>query len=337
MKTIRLVALSTFALASLLVGCVADGTNDDAEDTATTEEALNNPTTVAVGQIGGLVESTGNLYWTANSFADPGTWGAAVHRGAKGQVPGQETTLASETSASTMNYGDITFANPGTFYGYFVANYGAVSQIKRVPLAGGPTITLATSPATIGGRQTLKNDGTFLYWADAGGVRKMALGGGAITTLVATGSNVTALGLDFTDVYYAQGTSVRSVPKAGGVATTVGTSTTGTAINALFVQPGTLLFWGEESGAVVRQVVGGAPQIRQPAAGGLHITSISFDGSHELWTRCTTNGNSICSAFSKIGVNAPVSVSAGVGAAFIQGDATGIFFGNLSQLSRATY
>src|SRR5205823_1778709 len=67
-------------------------------------------------------------------------------------------------------FGDIVYANPGAFYGYFVANYqtagGLSSQIKRVPLTGGPATVIANSPAPL--PRDLVTDGTSLFSWDAG-------------------------------------------------------------------------------------------------------------------------------------------------------------------------
>ncbi len=98
---------------------------------------------------------------------------------------------------SPVNFEAITYANVGgTWYGYFVANYPSQneSQIKRVPLTGGAAVVLATSPAAIGNRD-LVTDGSSLYWADADGIRKMAVTGGTVQTLV-SGQTFAHLGLD---------------------------------------------------------------------------------------------------------------------------------------------
>lgn len=114
-------------------------------------------------------------------------------------MPGQERILDDELSlpASPVSFQAITYANvAGTWYGYFVANYPAQqkSEIKRVPLTGGGARVLATSPAAIGNRD-LVTDGSSLYWTDASGIRKMAIGGGTIRTLV-RGTAFAHLGLD---------------------------------------------------------------------------------------------------------------------------------------------
>ncbi|MGH8732054.1 MAG: hypothetical protein ACREVB_00010 [Burkholderiales bacterium] len=80
-----------------------------------------------------------------------------------------------------------------------------VSQIKRVPLAGGTTRTRATSSSLIRSHD-LETDGSSLYWADDAGLRKMPIAGGLVTTL-ATGSNLESVGLDQFRVHYSGGST----------------------------------------------------------------------------------------------------------------------------------
>ncbi|NUP13318.1 MAG: hypothetical protein HOW73_45345 [Polyangiaceae bacterium] len=303
------------------------------------EQALTGPTVVAWTAPGGLLQSTGNLYWTANSFSEFGGYYAAVYRAGKGNAPGSELILHQESSPNPVTFGDITYALVGgSWYGYFVSNSGGVSHIKRVPLTGGAAVVLATSPAEIGGRQTLDTDGTYLYWADAAGVYKMPMGGGAVTTL-AGASGVVSLGLDAANVYYAAGLQIYAVSKSGGFVAAVANATNVQNINAIFVKPGspTELFWAEEGRIVARKPLGGTTNIVQSRNDFWRSTSVSFDGSRVLWTECTTVNNNNCTAKSKLGQGTPVSVTAGVGANFIQGDAGSYFFGNLSALYRVGY
>ncbi len=118
-------------------------------------------TTLSDTQPARLIQSTGNLYWTANH----GISQADVYRASKDNEPGQERILYQAPATSTpVDFEAITYANvEGTYYGYFVANYPSQneSQIMQVPLAGGAAGVLATSPAVIGNRD-LVTDGSFL-------------------------------------------------------------------------------------------------------------------------------------------------------------------------------
>ena len=77
-------------------------------------------------------------------------------------MAGREIQLYSEAHDYPVDFESINWALVGgQYYGYFVANYKSlgISQIKRVPLAGGAATTLVTSPAAIGARD-LVNDGS---------------------------------------------------------------------------------------------------------------------------------------------------------------------------------
>jgi hypothetical protein len=258
-----------------------------------------------------------------------------VYRASKNNVPGQELVLYEEESVTPVSFGDITWALVGgSYYGYFVANYGAVSKIKRVPLTGGAAVEMATSPAMIGERQTLENDGSYLYWADTIGVRKMPIAGGAVTTLINSGAN--SLGLDNGFVYYAVGTQIFRIPKVGGGASLVATSFNPYhAINAIFVKPGspTEVFWGQNDRTVVRKPVGGQTSLLTPPNEIYRTTAVWFDGTATLWMECTYV-NGVCTLRRKVGSAKDTGVSAGIGSRFVVGDGGLTFFGNLSALHR---
>ncbi len=120
------------------------------------------PTTLSYTHPGRLIQSTGNLYWTANQ-TESGVSQSDVFRASKGNVPGQESILYQESqpAASPVDFEAITYANVGgNWYGYFVANYpaDAESQVMRVPLSGGTAVVLATSPAVIGARDLVTDE-----------------------------------------------------------------------------------------------------------------------------------------------------------------------------------
>ncbi|HEY1587966.1 MAG TPA: hypothetical protein VGH63_19840, partial [Polyangia bacterium] len=131
-------------VAATLLSPVGCGVGTDPGDPGVAAEALTGPTAVANMSPSGVVESTGNLYWTENTRATRlRQYTASVYRSSKTSNPGQETVLYSESSiGSPVTFGNITFALvDGVFYGYFVASYSTGSIIKRVPLAGGSAQT----------------------------------------------------------------------------------------------------------------------------------------------------------------------------------------------------
>ena len=253
------------------------------------------PTTLSYTQPARLLQSTGNLYWTANQIqAD--TSQANVFRASKGNEPGQELILCQESQSggTAVNFQAITYANVGgTWYGYFVTNYArwrqvgsyptdVESQIKRVPLAGGAAVVLTASPAIIGDGD-LVTDGSFLYWADADGIRKMAIAGGPIQTLV-SGMAFAHLGLDGSVLYYSSGNTILTVPTSGGASTTV--LSAASAITAMYPPSATdgNVYWGEDNGSVALfpGPSDSVYQLQAPSAG-VSVTSVSVADNYILW------------------------------------------------------
>jgi hypothetical protein len=257
-------------------------------------------TTLANSKPDGLIPSTGNLYWTSDSHVvrlSGAIYTGHVWRASKSNVPGQERQLYSESETFPVDFESITWALvDGQYYGYFVANYPSlgISQIKQVSLAGGAAATLATSPSSIGSRD-LVNDGSFLYWADAGGIRRMAITGGPVTTLV-SGTGFTHLGLDDTRVYYTSGKQIMSVAKTGGSPTVFYTTTS--AVEAFTVLPqgsDTIVYWGEADGAVKSYpFIYGYPYVYQNPTPGVTISSVALGyvsgANWVMWGQCTPVG-----------------------------------------------
>ena len=126
-----------------------------------------------------LVQSTGNLYWTANVPTSDGDDFSRVYRMSKSGTPGTERLLYQETHPGDRYFSAFAWAKVGNrYWGYFVVNNSSThtSVIKRVSLGGGPATTLVTSPRYIGNRD-LVSDGTYLFWGDAGGLRRSRVNG----------------------------------------------------------------------------------------------------------------------------------------------------------------
>ena len=322
----RLRTAMATALAGL--GVIASGT---AQAATVTQVASEPPTR--------LVQSTGNLYWTSSAINEFGPSFAGVYRTGKTDTPGKETLLYSENRDDYFFFGDLAYAQVnGAFFGYFTANYvdAGTAQIKRVPLTGGPAVVLATLPRAFG-VQDLVTDGTFLYWADGLGVRKMSLSGGTVTTL-ATGTSTFRVGLDATQVFYSDGNRINSVPKTGGAVTAQVIDAS--PITAMFVQAGaggTSLYWGNDSGSVQSRPVGGAVTVYQSVTSTRSVSAVSFDGTRVLWSDFVrTAGNNYVVRKSQGGTTTVVS-SGGVGATDVQGDAGAMFWGDVSGVKKSVH
>lgn len=314
---------------------------DDADDDLLAPgrvQPLAGQSTLAFTSPRGLIASTGNLYWTSTSVDEFGPDSSVVWRASKGNVPGSEFPLYGE-SGDDRWFGAIVYANPGAFFGYFVANYigptGVTSQIKRVPLTGGPAVVIANSPAPIANRD-LVTDGTRLFWVDAAGIRSVALAGGPITTLRSS-TVITRLRVDSSFIYYGEEFLIFRMPKAGGFGQVV-VSTNG-RVSALHVDGGIgWLFWGEIGGGVraspSSQSGGGAQITYQASIAGRDVSSVGWDGSRPLWTDCAQPGNTSCRVMKRQGgINQTLS-SGGVGVGFLQWDPASLYWGDAGALRK---
>jgi hypothetical protein len=242
----------------------------------------------------GLILSTGNLYFTSHD-ANFGT----VWRMGQNALPGQEVLLYAELGA---RFGDIVFAQVGgAFFAYFFATEGLGSTvtIKRIPLTGGPAEVLAsmTDIDVFNNRRNLVTDGFNLYWQDVSSVRKMPLGGGAVTQLDPSHPNTPTAGvaLQGKNLIYASFQDIRFVATDGSSVISPQFRTIVTAasrVTALHtVSNG--VYWGEQSGAVKVKV--GSTITTLPSTAGLVPTSISSNGftagAAQAWSEC---GSSSC-------------------------------------------
>jgi len=300
-------------------------------------EALASSSIVAYSSPNGLIASTGNLYWTSKIYDEFGSDISAVWRAGKNNVPGNEIVLYRE-HGDDRYFGDIVYANPGAFYGYFVANYqtagGLISQIKRVPLTGGPATVIANSPAPMA--RDLVTDGTRLFWVDAGGIRSVPLGGGSVTTLRGEGAYITHIRIDSSYIYFSEQYLILRMPKSGGSERVV-ISTNG-IVTALHVEPSIgRVFWGEQGGGVfstsANQVQG--PRVTfQASSAGRDVTSVGWDGARVLWSDCLQPGNTGCTIKKREGGITRIVTSGRVGVGRLQWDATSIYWGDVSYVRK---
>ena len=346
---------STIAfVATALLSPLGCGVGTDGSEPGVIAEALTGPTAVANMSPSGLVESTGNLYWTRNRFTIfPRSYSAQVYRAAKTNTPGQETILYQESSISPFSFGNITFAMyNGVWYGYFVATYRTGgTYIKRVPLDGSSgAVVLGDSNGLVDAGSPLICDGTYLYFYGPYGVYASTLDGNTAYDVLPVGS-VTSLGFDSQHVYVAAGSTVYKAykPNISNYWTTI--ATTSSPVTALAVAPGatgdaaTVVYWGAGGNVSQYSQANGVQGFAYPGGAGLvnpvTVTSMSFDGKNVLWTwNDTTNANNWVayklSATLSLG-NGTLAYVGNSGARSVMGDATRIFYINNSTLERLSY
>jgi hypothetical protein len=218
---------------------------------------------LAWGAASGMVTSTGNIYWTHTSHSEFGPSRSYVMRAGKNNVPVSETFIYSvgAPSGGSLSFGSLAYASIGrAYYAYFMATYGGASpatRILRVPLdANSREATVIATLPVVAPMAQLKVDGGQLYFTDGAALRKLPIGGGAITTL-ATGLT-SDFGFDAERVFFLDGQVIKSVPKAGGSSTYEALSLS--MINALYVHVAgttTSIYYGDAAGNVTKRVIGG--------------------------------------------------------------------------------
>ena len=286
----------------------------------------------------GLILSTGNLYFTSHNASAASVW-----RTAQSSSPGQERLLYRESGAT---FGDIVFAKvDGRFFGYFFVMRetpsGRVIKIKRVPLAGGAAITLATvtNVDIENSHRNLVTDGVSLFWQDDSTVRKMPIRGGNVTVLDKTrlSTPTAGLALQGRNLIYASVSDIRFVPKIGAITppdlrTIVSTATPVTTLFA--VSNG--VYWGERSGAVRLKV--GPTTTTLPFTPDLNPTSISTNGftagAFQSWTQCGSQSCVIHFESAVSGPSMPISPAAlGVSVT----SSGNVFWGDASGVHQQTF
>jgi hypothetical protein len=293
------------------------------------------PTLLSFNAPSRLIPSTGNLYWTSNSYnpfsATPYT--SSVWRASKTNTPGQEILLYSQSSTKPFSFGDIAYAQvAGNWYGYFVYNNpGArASRIERIGLTPTATATILRSNLPLIGQDDLVTDWSYLYWADAKAVRKMPIGGGTPTVL-ASGTNFSRVGLDTTNVFYSAGNTIQSRPKTGGAATNLVTAASTISAMDLNDQWGyDELAYGETNGSVIENTYlsPGAPRVQvvEPARAGYSITTVGMnDGVGTDFGECFNGTSCDIDGTTPTG-GTPVDV---------QGDGSTLFWGSNALYSMA--
>jgi hypothetical protein len=284
LRRTRTAAVAATALVALGAAAPAGATPTMSATPAITPAVA--PVTIAnTPGIERMVQSTGNLYWTADTGAScTSACSAEVYRTGRTSTPGQQIALYKETSSTPVEFGDLTYAEIGsTYYGYFVANYPAThtSLIKRIPLTGGTAVTLATSPKYIG-TDDLVTDGSFLYWADAGSLRRIPIAGGTIQQGFQS-TSLSRIRVVGTKLYFSNGDQVEVTNTTGGTVTVVGTAPT--AITALDVaktatSAGTEIAYGSANGNVyVETSLMSAPAQAGYTSDPSPLTSMSVDSA----------------------------------------------------------
>ncbi len=292
-QMIRVAATTAAAASAFAVGAtvspLATATTTGAATSATAQVAAATvPTPVAHSRAQRLVQSTGNLYWTANVRVSLFVWEARVYRTGKTSRPGAERVIYRLRHNGTASIGALTYALVrGTWYGFTVVNQGGTSRIVRFPLAGGAGVQRAANLQSIGGRD-LHTDGVYLYWHDSSGIRRMPILGTAAPTRIFTDRLVNDISLAQGMVYFGRGTAVYRM-RANGTARqrVVSGASTVTSVAARYANSRFSVAWTQTNGTVRKTsqipILGNVTTSLNGPTVGASARSVADDGVRVLW------------------------------------------------------
>jgi len=271
------------------------------------------PSLVSYRRPDGMILSTGNLYFTTHDEL-----GAHVYRTGQTSSPDQEIELYHEPPGN--RFGDIVFANVGgAFYGYFWSmNSVGQSFIKRIPLTGSPVSTVLTPAFTnvdiVNSHNNLATDGVNLYWQDVSSVKRMPIGGGAITTLDVSAPNTPTAGvyLNNGNIIYASVAAVRYVPTNGAMTSPESRTIANANAPVTTILPvANGAYWGDRLGAIQLRSTASPAVVTVQANTGLVPTSMATNGYTAggalIWTQCASSTCHVRLEFQAFSAEFPVA------------------------------
>ncbi|MCY1138907.1 hypothetical protein OWR29_12935 [Actinoplanes sp. Pm04-4] len=276
--------------------------------------------TVAHGAPVRLVQSTGNLYWTAVRGGR-----AVVFRTSKDGLPGQERAIYS-VSAARYRLGAVTYARAGTSFRFWVAVTDRRTNRSWIRQFAGPGQRTIISPRPIGDRD-LATNGRYLFWADTGGIRRVPAAGGTRRTIFA-GAGLRHVGVGGNYLYFSQGKQIFRTDLNGGGRIKLIPRTTDT-VTAMHVRNATV-YYGLRNG-LVRSRTGLNPTVGWRSSPTSSVTSISHNGATIVWSWCArTTGNNCTIRF----VGRDTVYLAGNKVHDVQGDLRSTFYANSAGVQR---
>jgi hypothetical protein len=270
-----------------------------------------------------LVQSTGNLYWTDNSSVGSRTH-SVVYRNSKPGGPSQKRAIYT-LNGIRRDFGAVAFARGGKSFRFWVVVNDRRANGSSIRQFAGPDRRSIASPKLIGSRDLVTN-GRQLFWADAGGVRRVSVSGGRPTTLF-TGKGIRGLALAGNHLYFAQGKLIYRTNVTGPPSTRLFVRTAA-HVNDLHGWRSTV-FYGLSNASVWSRT--GASTLRlQPPRAGYTVSSVSHDGRNPLWSTCTS-ANCTIRYWGRSTV-----ISSGPRTHDVQGDSSWAFWADRTSVRRHT-
>jgi hypothetical protein len=223
-----------------------------------------------------LTQDESRIYWTTG--VEDGTVASVAKTG------GVVKVLASklENPAGLALHGDdVYWVERGPSFG---PGNNVSGAIKRVSKSGGAVTTLLSGQPDL---DSIVVDAATIYFGGDGGLYKMPIAGGAVTTMhVPTvpefhSPSVPVLVADATHLYFTAvhgAGPILKIAKSGGAVTVLADKQATTALTL----DATHLYWGTEAGTFRVSKSGGAPERLGPGARA--ITGIAVDGDDVFFT-----------------------------------------------------
>jgi len=150
---------------------------------------------------------------------------------------------------------------------------------------GGACLTILASGQSGYHNSAMAVDSTSVYWIDpvVDVIARVALGGGAVTTLVA-GTGLTDIAVDATSVYWTTNGlgpvgAVVKMPLGGGAPTTLASGVSGIAVAI----DATSIYWIDSSGDIAKVALDGGATMTL-ASGQIGEAAIAVDATSVYWT-----------------------------------------------------
>ena len=250
----------------------------------------NTPITVArnIGLVSSMALQGQHLYWLDQQYGSGGGCSGMFSRQVlyKTSLDGSSTEILAQGPNCAWSTSDIVVDNEHVYWveGESVS-YPYVNMIRKVPLSGGVSTTIAT---TQNGLIAITSDSDYIYWQGTDNIWKVSKQGGAPVALLnysgpfVLGSEG-SLALSGADLFFKDSQHIFKVPVSGGEVSTLAT-VNGALIERL-VADGSRVYWTD--GASLRSVSSTGDDLAMMADGLKDAKGLTINGDYICWREVT--------------------------------------------------